>query len=79
MIFETSGSDTVIRDKTSVARTSSAKVIAFSTLVFKESRRFGAAEPDDRSVWTETGVLVGNGPFGLEALLWAGTEGGGSK
>ena len=44
--------------------------------VFKEYRRFGAAEPDDREFWTETGVLVGNGRFGLETQVGAGTEGG---
>ena len=47
-----------------------------SESIFKESRRFGAAKPDDRSVWTKTVVLVGNGRFGLEVWIWAGTEGG---
>ena len=44
--------------------------------ILKEYRRFGAAEPDDREFWTETGVLVGNGRFGLETQVGAGTEGG---
>ena len=43
-------------------------------MIFKESRRFGAAKPDDREFWPETGVMGGNGSFGPESLVRPGTE-----